>query len=147
MFEVLLSGHDSAGVAQPASRAPQAGLGGRGSQGGSALAPHRQGDWVHQPAPSELTVQQSQVAPSNLPDRFEIGRQSALTDVHEYQIKDLLARVSSIESSVNWGRGLVYAIGLLAAALLVFLKAFWRPILRMLINEASPPRIASPPSS
>src|ERR1017187_606364 len=82
--------------------------------------------------PSELTVPQSQVAPSNLPDRFEFGRQSALTDVHDYQIKDLLTRVSSIENSVNWGRGLFYAIGILLAGLVVFVKAFWKPILRML---------------
>ena len=95
--------------------------------------------------PSELTIQQSKVAPSDLPDRFEFGRQSALTNVHETQITDLLARMRSVESSISWGRGGIAAIVFVFAALVMFLKAFWKPILRMLLHEASPPRIASPP--
>jgi len=92
-----------------------------------------------------LTIPQAQVSPSTLPDRFEFGRQSALTDVNDYQIKDLLARVSSIESSVSWGRGLVYAAVSILAILALFLKAFWRPILRMLMQEAR--EVTSSPSS
>jgi hypothetical protein len=71
------------------------------------------------------------------PDRFDVGRLSTFNEMHDAQIKDLLTRVSSIETSINWGRGLFAGITVVIVLLGVFLKAFWRPILRMLVQEAS----------
>ncbi len=68
--------------------------------------------------------------------------------MHDSQIKDLLTRVSfSIETSINWGRGLFAGITVVVFTLGVFLKSFWRPILRMLVQESSPLPSANPRAS
>ena len=89
-------------------------------------------------------------APPVIPnaDRYDVGRLSTFNEMHDAQIKDLLSRMSSVETSINWGRGLIAGISTLLVGIIVFLKSFWKPILRMLINESSnPPSAPSAPTT
>jgi len=95
------------------------------------------------PSPKAVDLTAPQGAPAvpiNLPDRYDLGRLSGFNDVHESQIKDLQGRVSSIETNINWGRGLIAGTAAAFIIILAFLKTFWKPIARILFEEASNPK-------
>jgi hypothetical protein len=48
----------------------------------------------------------------------------------------LQGKVGGIESTVNWGKGVFAGVTVLVLGVLATLKAFWKPIARILIEEA-----------
>src|ERR1035437_3190075 len=69
------------------------------------------------PTPSELSVQQPQVAPSNLPDRFEIGKLAGANEVNTQRLGKVEEKVTQIESTIATFRGAWWVIsgGIVAA--------------------------------
>jgi hypothetical protein len=95
-----------------------------------------------QPAPASgmpLTTPGPPVVPSNLRDSFEQGRTQGLYEFHDYQIKELLGRVSSLETARTLILGAIAGLAVFAG----FLKYFWKRIFRMLVDESTPPKITT----
>ncbi len=105
---------------------------------------------LNQRAPTQppgLTLPQgSPGVPASLPDRYDMGRLSGFNEVHEYQIKDIQGRVNGLETTANWGKGAAAGGAVAFFLLLAFAKAFWKPIVRMLIHESGshPPGTVEP---
>jgi len=76
------------------------------------------------------------------PSRYDPAKIEAVNELHDYQIKDLLSRVTALETSKTWIIGLSTGLGI-GIAVIVWLRKL---IVKMLVEEAIPPApIASAP--
>ena len=84
---------------------------------------------------ADLSAPSASVVPN--PDRFDVGRLTTFNEMHDTQIKDLMGRMTSVETNINYGRGAVGGLTVLLLGIGIFLRSFWKPILRMLITETN----------
>jgi hypothetical protein len=73
-----------------------------------------------------------QVVPN--PNRYDPAKIEAVNELHDYQIKDLMARVGNLESTRTWIIGLTAGLGI-GIALIIWLR---KDIVRSLVIEAFP---------
>lgn len=90
------------------------------------------------PGLKELTNPTAQVVPN--PAQYDPAYLTAVNQLHEFQIRDLIGRVTSLESS----RTLIWGVGIGLIIFAAFLRHFWKSIFRMLTEESGPSKIISP---
>ncbi|HEX4065101.1 MAG TPA: hypothetical protein VHZ09_03680 [Acidobacteriaceae bacterium] len=90
-----------------------------------------------------LTAKNISVIPTDIPTQFNEGALTAEEQFHDKEIADLAQRLSSVEESTDFARGAIWAIGIVFAALVALLGAFWKGIARVVVAEACP-RILNP---
>jgi hypothetical protein len=69
------------------------------------------------------------------PSRYNAERLQVYNELHDIQIKDLLVRVVSLETSRTWVIGLSVGLGI-GLGLIIWLR---RLIVKALVEEAVPP--------
>ena len=89
------------------------------------------------PALKELSSQTPRVVPN--PGQYDPAYLTAVNQLHDFQIKDLMSRVSSLETY----RTVIFGIAVGLALFAGFLTHFWKRIFRMLLEESEPPKIAT----
>lgn len=95
---------------------------------------------ISTPALTNLNAGLSPVIP---PTYFNEGVFSQEERTHDTQISDITGRVQNLEGTSYWVRGVVYGAGFFILLLAAFVRAFWRGIVRVVLNEADP-RIIRP---
>ena len=75
------------------------------------------------------------------PSKYDPAKLEAVNELHDYQIKDLLSRVSALESVKTWIIGLSAGLGLVLGVI-VWLR---HDIVHKLVSEAFEKRNSGPP--
>ncbi len=95
------------------------------------------------PNAPNLLEKTAPVIPSNIGNQFNEGIFTAKEQVHDTQIAELLTRVSNLEGTSNWAKGVFYGFLVFGGLVIGFLGRFWKGMLLTVINEACP-RILRP---
>lgn len=103
----------------------------------------QQRDKPQTPFPNTATPIGVPVTPLDIPNTYSEGFHSATERIHEYQINDLTQRFGTLEGTSSWVKGALWGIGIFVASLGLFVKTFWKGIVRSVLAEVDP-KISKP---